>query len=124
MNQFIYDYDESLEFEGGYISESDEQELIEHILEESQYTDLDQFALSNVSYDDALNLVQSTDSFNDDVYEWLSHQPNGISNQFVEHLSESPKAVESVAYTLAYEYPELGTKLLQELLYYSNQGRL
>ena len=124
MNQFIYDYDESLEFEGGFISEADESELIEHILDNSEYTTIEQFALSNVSYEDALNLVQSTDSFSDDVAEWLTHQPTGMSDQFAEHLLEAPKAIESVAYSLAYTHSELGTKLLDELLHYRSIGRI
>jgi len=124
MNLFIQDYEQTLEFEGGFISEVDESDLIEHILDNSEYTTIEQFALSNVSYEDALNLVQSTDSFAYDVAEWLSHQPNGMSEQFIERLSESPKAIESVAYSLAYTHSELGTKLLDELLHYRSIGRI
>lgn len=124
MNQFINDYNDSLEC-AGFISKDEEQELIEYILEESQYTDMEEFTSTNITYDDALNLVQSSDSFNDDVYEWLSHQPSsGLADHFVSELTESPNAVESIAYSLAYEHTELGTKLLQELLYYQYQGRL
>jgi len=124
MNQFIHDYEKSLEYGDGFISEVDESALIEHILDNSQYTTIEKFALSNVSYEDALNLVQSTDSFSYFVAEWLTHQPNGMSEQFIEHLSESPKSIESVAYALAYTHSELGTKLLDELLHYHSIGRI
>ena len=117
MNQFIYDYDESLEYER-YISEDNEQELLEHILEQSNYTDLTKFTIENITYEDALNLVQSTDAYEGDVTEWLSNQPEGLSEQFINHLSTGTKPVERVAYSLAYENPLLATQLLDELLYY------
>lgn len=76
MNQFIHDYNETLEFEGGFISEQDECALIEHILAESEHTDLDQFVMANISYEQALEIVQTDDQFTADAQDWIDNRPD------------------------------------------------
>lgn len=122
MNQFIEQLDNLVEEQG--LTEQQENDLIDHIFNTSVYQDANDFALANLNYWDGLNLVQSDDHYPTAVAEWLENQPLGMSEQFVEHLSESTKSVESIVYTLAYEHTELGTKLLDELLYYRSKGRL
>ena len=119
MNEYIKDYNFAVDLDG--ISAEDELELINHILDKSSNTNLEEFAIANISYDDALTLVQSDDSFTGDAIYWLSNQPNGIS----EAAFGTPDSTDELAYSLAYTYPEAGTALLDELLEYRNKyGRI
>ena len=124
MNTFIYQFDEQLTVDG-FITSIQESELIQHIFDGSSYTSVEEFTTANISYDDALELVQSDDQFTSDATDYLSNQPNGLSDAVMDDLQVSDKSVTDLAYTLAYDHPELGSKLLTELLYYRNQfGRI
>lgn len=122
MNQFIHDYDESLEYNGGFISESDESQLIEHILAVSEHTDLPDFCTKSISYDDALELVQASDSFISDASEYLANSEH-FATELLAHIDE-PQQPSKLAYSLAYEHTEFATQLLDELLYYRSMGRV
>ena len=122
-NPFIEHYDQALYHEE-FITESNEQELLEHILAESDHTDLEDFVKANISYDDAMTVVTADDQFAIDATEYLSNQPNGLCDAITEQLQDSSKSVTDLAYSLAYEHTEFGTKLLDELLYYRSLGRI
>jgi hypothetical protein len=119
MNEYIKHYNFAVDLDG--ITAEDELELVNHILEKSEYTNLEEFAIANIAYDDALTLVQSNDEFTEDAIYWLSDQPNGPSDA----AFGTPGSTAEIAYSLAYTYPEAGTTLLDELLEYRNKyGRI
>lgn len=102
------------------LTAEEEDLLLEHILDNSLYQDTAEFALANVTYDDALNLVQSNDSFAEESVEYLSNQ----SKHLLVPLLLDSVSMEDLAYHLAYTEPERGTNLLTELEFYKSKGRL
>ena len=114
MNPFITIFDELIESEPEFI-QTQETELIEHILERSASTDLDSFVLDNISYLDAFNHCATFDDFITDCVDHL--EDNCVD------VPPNPSSINSFAYQLAYENPEFGAKLLSELKYYESQGR-
>jgi len=115
MNRFINQLDE-LTGSADSFTEQDESELIEYLLEHSAYTDLDSFVIENISYNDAFEYCTSTDDF---IPDCINHLDMNDVN-----IPPNPDSINSFAYTLAYDNPEFGTKLLDELLYYRSKGRI
>lgn len=118
MNPFIKALDESIVLADAY-TKDDEDTLLAHILDNSLYQNTAEFALANVTYDDALNLVQSNDSFAEESVEYLSNQ----STHTLLPLLLDSVSMDELAYHLAYTEPERSTNLLAELEYYKSQGR-
>ena len=115
MNQFIQAIDQSVELADNY-SLTDEDDLLNHIFNTSPYQSKDEFVLANLSYHDAMEFAQSHEDFiEDSIYHLDSIGKLPIST------NHSPA---ELAYHLAYEDMEIGTALLDELLYYRNRGRL
>lgn len=99
------------------LDNSEEVELVDHILSKSDYTTPKLYSLSNLTTDDAVQLLQ-----NDANIHKLLKVVN-IGNKELEVILNSIKP-DKFSYFLAYEEPELATKLLDELLYYRNLGRI
>ncbi len=114
MSHFTQLFDQSIAEAESFTSQ-DELELLEHILEHSAHTDLDSFVIDSISYDDAFNHCASSDDFIPDCVDHLE--------QNCVNVLPNPDSANSFAYTLAYENPEFGAKLLSELKYYESQGR-
>ena len=116
MNPFIEHFEFNVDLDG--ITEEQEQELIEHILEESVYTDLSTFTLANISHAEAMELAQQSDTFWEEAVSY-NYIPPSILLDELKHQSPT-----DLAYTIAYEHTELGTQLLDELLDYRRLGRI
>jgi len=61
MNQFIQALDSVLEHSDQYTEEV-ENDLLDHIFDNSPYQGASEFSKSNLSYYDALDMVQSDDA--------------------------------------------------------------
>ena len=115
MNQLIDHIDEF--YEQYVVTDSMEEELLLHILDNSQYTSLGDFTRSNITQDDAEAIALSNDYFIPDYF--TSHT---IHNDLItDAIRYHP---EQFVHHLAFHNTELGTKLLEELLYYRSKGRL
>jgi len=113
MNPFIEALNLVLEQTDQYTKEQ-EDELLDFIFDNSPYQDAHEFAEANISYYDALNLVQSNDCYLADAEDYVSTNSTNIV------LPEDP---DKLAYHLAYVDPEYGAKLFTELAYYQSKGR-
>ena len=96
-------------------NELTEEQLLDHFIEQSQYTDLDDLIISNLSYHDAMEFVQATDDFANDAIEHLD---------YIGKLPLHIPSITDLVHHLAYSDPAEGTALLNELLYYHEQGRI
>lgn len=74
-NPFIDSFDRTMYHEE-CITGEEELELLQYILDNSTNEVVDEFAISNITYAQALNLVQSDDQFTADAQEWVDNQPN------------------------------------------------
>ena len=92
----------------------DTKELLESIAEAVNCDALSGFAKSHISYEDALQVVQSDDQFYDDFMP-KSEEP------IIDAIIVAPK---DVAYSLVFSHPDTATEILNELLYYRNKGRI
>ena len=119
MNPYITQFDELIEQSDCFTKEQ-EDELIEHIFSNSIYQSVDEFSKSHISYYDALDIVQSNDSYLDESIEYLTNQHRSI---LLPLLLDSV-SMKDLAYYLAYSDIELGTELLTELEFYKSKGRL
>jgi len=73
MNQFIEQLDQMIE-DSAEFTQQHEDELLEHILEHSCYTSLSEFAMTNISYEQALEIVQTDDQFDQDALDWVNNR--------------------------------------------------
>lgn len=87
------------------------EEAVEVLLKSQ---DLSELLIKHVSKDDLISAVISKELVSDVVEE------AGLSTDTI----ASETNPEKLAYHLAYEDTELGTQLLNELLYYRSQGRI
>lgn len=89
------------------ISDTEITQAIEHLTEQS----IESFAKSNITQSDAEDLAITNEEF---VQQCANLAPINLD------------AIEpsKYAYHLAYSNPELGTELLNELLYYREQNRI
>lgn len=101
-------------------TEEQEQELISFIFDNTKHISAESFSKDNLNYYDALDIVQSEDSYVEDVTEFLSNQHDSI---VLEELI-SAMSMKDLAYYLAYSNTAKGTELLKELKYFESQGRL
>jgi hypothetical protein len=92
----------------------DTLELLESIAEAVNCDALSDFAKSHISYEHALEVVQSDDQFYDDFMP-KSDEP------IIDAIVATPK---DTAYSLVYGSPETATAILNELLYYRDKGRI
>lgn len=115
MNQFIQAFDELVEEQT--LSSDFESELIEHIFEQSIFTDAEEFSRNNITQDDAEAIALSNKYFISDYFESAELDYNLITTGITQHP-------EKFAYHLAYTSPEIGKQLLDELLYYRSVGRI
>lgn len=88
-------------------SEADKLAAIEHLAEQS----IESFAKSNITQSDAEDLAITNEEF---VQQCANLAPANLD-------SINPA---KYAYYLAYSNPELGSQLLNELLYYREQNRI
>jgi hypothetical protein len=116
MNQRLHDLADSI-FESDHVSEQDEFNFIQHILDNSQYTSLDEFCTAHITAESAQDLVFAKD---DVMQDYVSN--NELSFDLI---VESIQAVPATfAYNLAIATPELATALLDALMYYRTAGRI
>lgn len=92
----------------------DTLELLESIAEAVNCDALSDFAKSYVSYEDALQVVQSCDQFYEDFMP-RSDEP------IIDAIVAAPK---DAVYSLVFGSPETATAILNELLYYRDKGRI
>ena len=111
MNQFIEQY----EVMCTSITKTEAMELVEHILDNSFHTNVEDFAKSNINYFDALEIAQSDDYFASAALEYLDNW---------DLLPIKLPPLSKLAYSLVYDNPTEATNLLEELLYYRSLGRI
>ena len=99
------------------LDNSEEVELVDHILSKSDYNSIELYSKSNLTTDDAIELLQD----NTNIYKLL--EVVDIGNKELEVIITSIEP-SKFSYFLAYEEPELATQLLDELLYYRKLGRI
>ena len=92
-------------------TETDKQVAIETIAEQS----ITEFAKQNILPEDAQVVALTDEDFIEHCKHLLTVDPESID----EHVNPV-----KYAYHLAFTNPELGTQLLDELLYYRNLGRI
>lgn len=111
MEKFI----DSLDISMLQSASSDEIDvLVEHIITKSGRC-LDDYCVMNIPIDKAAEVAFASPSVCEDYFEI-----NGISPEdIIKHFD-----VKSLAYYLAFEAPEIGTELLDELEFYHNKGRI
>jgi hypothetical protein len=115
MNQLINRINEF--YEQYVVTDSMEEELLLHILDNSQYTSLADFTSSNISQDDAEAIALSNKYL---IPDYLAS--NGIDfDLIIEAIKDKP---EVFAHYLAFHNSELGKQLLDELLFYRSKGRV
>lgn len=115
MNQFIIQFDDLNEDKP--ITADQELELLDHILQESQFIDSLDYAKLSISSLDALDIVAADESILPDVVDTIAWSYEHVAFTIAEHP-------EQFAYHLAFHNPELATQLLNELLYYRSVGRV
>ena len=107
----------------------DEQALLEYIFENSSNKAArEDFVQANISYLDALDIVQSNDNYPIDAEDFLLNHGSSCNDysfidRFVQAV-ETSSTIERLSYFLAYSSPELATKLLEELIHYLKKGRI
>lgn len=111
MNQFIEQYEAMCTS----ITKDEEIELVEHILDNSIHTSIEDFAKSHINYFDALEIAQSDDYFASAALEYLDNR---------DLLPVKLPPLNKLAYNLVYDNPTEATNLLEELLYYRSLGRI
>jgi hypothetical protein len=92
----------------------DTKELLESIAEAVNCDALSDFAKAHISYEHALEVVQSDDQFYDDFMP-KSDEP------IIDAVIAAPK---DTVYSLVFSHPDTATAILNELLYYRNKGRI
>jgi hypothetical protein len=100
--------------ERAQLSMSQTMELLESVAEVLPNDALYDFAKSHISYEDALEVVQSNDHFYDDFMP-KSDEP------ITDAITAAPK---DTVYSLVYTAPDTATTILNELLYYRDKGRI
>lgn len=111
MEKFI----DSLDISLLQSASSDEiNDLVEYIITESGRC-LDDYCVTNIPIDRAAEVAFASPSVCEEYFEI-----NGISPEdVIKHFD-----VKSLAYYLAFEAPEIGTELLNELEFYHSKGRI
>lgn len=79
--------------------------------------DKQSYALENISYYDALDVVQSDDQFIEDAEEYIQHDAD-------RPIMPSEDQVPKLAYNLVFTEPTIASKLYDELTYYKSLGRI
>ena len=92
----------------------DTKELLESIAEAVNCDALSDFAKSHISYEDALEIVQSDDHFYD---EFMPKSDESI----IDAIVAAPK---DTVYSIVFSKPDTATAILNELLYYRDKGRI
>ena len=90
------------------------EHLLESISEALTNNRLSDFIKSHISYEDALEVVQSDDHFYD---EFMPQSDELI----IDAIVANPK---DTVYSLVFSEPVTATTILNELLYYRKQGRI
>ena len=92
----------------------DSMELLETISEALPKDVLSDFVKSNISYYDALEVVQTDDQFYVDFME-------RTEDLAIDEVVTNPK---DLVYSLVYDHPDVASSILNELIYYRNKGRI
>ena len=90
------------------------KDLLESMSEALTSDVLSDFAKSHISYEDALEIVQSDDHFYD---EFMPKSDESI----IDAIVAAPK---DTVYSIVFSEPDTATAILNELLYYRDKGRI
>ena len=90
------------------------KDLLESISEVLTSDVLSDFVKCNISYEDALEIVQSDDHFYD---EFMPKSDESI----IDAIVAAPK---DTVYSIVFSKPDTATAILNELLYYRDKGRI
>ena len=90
------------------------KDLLESISEALTSDVLSDFVKCNISYEDALEIVQSDDHFYD---EFMPKSDESI----IDAIIAAPK---DTVYSIVFSKPDTATAILNELLYYRDKGRI
>ena len=90
------------------------KDLLESISEALTSDVLSDFVKCNISYEDALEIVQSDDHFYD---EFMPKSDELI----IDAIVAAPK---DTVYSIVFSKPDTATAILNELLYYRDKGRI
>ena len=93
--------------------------LIYHVIECADHLTPDDIAKHIISPTTAWGIVS-----NDDDMWRTALECNPVPKDLAYQATINGTDISKLAYMLAYEKPELATQLLDELLYYRNQGRI
>ena len=96
------------------LSATEQSALLDGLVDYFDRDALSDFVKSHISYEDALQVVQSDDQFYDD---FMPKSDEPITDAIV----AAPK---DVAYSLVFSHPNAASQLFEELLYYRNKGRI
>jgi hypothetical protein len=96
------------------LSMDETKDLLESISEALTSDVLSDFVKCNISYEDALEIVQSDDHFYD---EFMPKSDESILDAIV----AAPK---DTVYSIVFSKPDTATAILNELLYYRDKGRI
>ena len=89
--------------------------LVDYILTKVPTSTRDQYFMDSIGSDSAANVAFANPSVCDEYFEQTPMEPELIMN----HM-----AAKQLAYHLTFTEPAKATELLDELLYYRNQGRI
>ena len=96
------------------LSMDETKDLLESISEVLTSDVLSDFVKCNISYEDALEIVQSDDHFYD---EFMPKSDESI----IDAIVAAPK---DTVYSIVFSEPDTATAILNELLYYRDKGRI
>ena len=96
------------------LSMDETKDLLESISEVLTSDVLSDFVKCNISYEDALEIVQSDDHFYD---EFTPKSDESI----IDAIVAAPK---DTVYSIVFSKPDTATAILNELLYYRDKGRI
>jgi hypothetical protein len=96
------------------LSMDETKDLLESISEALTSDVLSDFVKCNISYEDALEIVQSDDHFYD---EFMPKSDESI----IDAIVAAPK---DTVYSIVFSKPDTATAILNELLYYRDKGRI
>lgn len=96
------------------LSMDETKDLLESISEVLTSDVLSDFVKCNISYEDALEIVQSDDHFYD---EFMPKSDESI----IDAIVAAPK---DTVYSIVFSKPDTATAILNELLYYRDKGRI